>query len=157
MALSPAGSRPSRYFRLGLTAGIGFVLLMCLACSGGVAFWAVTPGYAGAQLSQVSQLEFASGQCVDQRGTISSGPAFNFSRIFMSEDNAFNIANWFMQRGWSPVNRITGRGSFLVPLSSPKYDVMIGRVVVYSGLAVTRVADDSTRIMMRSSVVFCSW
>jgi hypothetical protein len=156
MAFSSAASKP-RYFRLLVIGIFGFGSLFCLACGGGAAFWVVTPGYTGAQLSQISQLEFVSGQCVDQRGQISPGPAFNFSRIFESTDSAVNIANWFMKRGWSPVNRITGRGSFLVPVTSPKYDVMIGRVVVYSGLAVTRVADNSTRIMMRSSVVFCGW
>lgn len=156
MMISSASSRFAGYRRLSIIAMVGLTMVVCLGCVAGGLFWLVTPSYLGATLAQIERLEITTGQCLDKKGQPNPGPALYFSRVFVTTDDALTVANWFMQHGWSPMNRITGRGAFFTPTESKKYDLLIGRVFVYTGLLVARVDDFTTRIMMRSSVVVCA-
>jgi hypothetical protein len=152
---SPELPRVSKRSRLLLIATTGVLLLSCLACAGAGALWFATPNYLSATLSGVSRFELGNEQCINPTGRVVNGTSFYITRQFVSAEPMGNVTMYYLRNGWDALTLYVEKAGLIRRDDPKRQDVFIGTAIIYSGISVFRNQDASSRIEMRSTMVFC--
>lgn len=131
------------------------MFLGCLICGGAGAVWFATPNYTGAMLSGVSRFELGNEQCINPTGRVVNGTAFYITRQFASAEPMNNITMYYLAHGWDALTLYVENAGLIRRDDPKRQDVFIGTAIIYSGISLFRNADASSRIEMRSTMVFC--
>lgn len=117
--------------------------------------WFATPNYLNATLSGVSRFELGNEQCINPTGRVVKGTAFYITRQFVSAEPMGNITMYYLRNGWDALTLYVEKAGLIRRDDPKRQDVFVGTAIIYSGISVFRNQDASSRIEMRSTMVFC--
>jgi hypothetical protein len=145
----------SRQRRFLLLSATGLLSLACLACVAVAFLWAANPNIDGARLTSISRFEFGTEQCINVNGRVVQGGAFYVTRIFFTPENISDVTIWYISHGWDALTLYVNKSGLVRTMGPLRYDLLMVRATMVSGISLYRNVDNSTQIEMRSTMILC--
>jgi hypothetical protein len=145
----------SRQRRFLLLSAIGILSLACLTCISSGLLLVANPNIDGARITGISRFEFGTEQCINVNGRVVQGGAFYITRIFFTPENISDVTIWYISHGWDALTLYVNKSGLVRTMGPLRYNLLMVRATMLSGISLYRNVDNSTQIEMRSTMILC--